>query len=262
MSILYYGSDGKIHGLGDKNTLMHYNHNHDALGRFARTWGVDYDDPFEKFLGDYIVDGSDTYRRREDSGSEETNDIEDRGYTYVYDPADSRDEEFYTQFGNRIIDKQFGNDGKIAGYESAGKAFCDHIFDTDDYNEIKYTDTTFRDRQKRAGEEHVMSLLSAPYDPGKSPEENRTNYENRLREYGASTLGSGMGAQRHPWLDEEMMEEGKRDSDTARNDAARRIADELKNEGYIGMRDFKDIDGSAGVESATILFDEKRKMRR
>ncbi len=39
MSILYYGSDGKIHGLGDKNTLMHYNHNHDKLGRFARSNG-------------------------------------------------------------------------------------------------------------------------------------------------------------------------------------------------------------------------------
>lgn len=39
MSILYYGTDGKIHGLGDKNTLMHYNHNHDKLGRFAKSNG-------------------------------------------------------------------------------------------------------------------------------------------------------------------------------------------------------------------------------
>lgn len=37
MSILYYGFDGKVHGLGDKNTLIHYNHNHDKLGRFARS---------------------------------------------------------------------------------------------------------------------------------------------------------------------------------------------------------------------------------
>lgn len=37
MSILYYGSDGKIHGLGDKNMLAHYNHNHDKLGRFAKS---------------------------------------------------------------------------------------------------------------------------------------------------------------------------------------------------------------------------------
>lgn len=40
MSILYYGSDGRVHGLGDKNTLMHYNHNHDKLGRFAKSNGV------------------------------------------------------------------------------------------------------------------------------------------------------------------------------------------------------------------------------
>lgn len=35
MSILYYGTDGIVHRLGDMNMLMHYNHNHDALGRFA-----------------------------------------------------------------------------------------------------------------------------------------------------------------------------------------------------------------------------------
>lgn len=34
MNIYYYGSDGLIYSLGD-NELYHYNHNHDALGRFA-----------------------------------------------------------------------------------------------------------------------------------------------------------------------------------------------------------------------------------
>lgn len=64
----------------------------------------------------------------------------------------------------------------------------------------------------------------------------------------------------HPWLDEEAKEEGKRDGDTVRNDVARRIADNLKDEGFIGMRDFKDIGGNAGVDSATILFG-KRKLK-
>lgn len=248
--------------------LVHYNHNHDSLGRFAkRKWGVDYGDPStfssdNKYLGDYEVDASDVYRRRENSNRKETNDIEDRGYTYVYDPSDSRDEEFYTQFGDRIIDNSFGEDGKIAGYETAGKAFVDHIFDTDDYGEIDWVDSKFRDYQRRAGEDFVMSLLEAPYDPGKSSEENRSNYEDRLQKYGATVLGIGMGAKRNPELDEEWKEEGKRDPDTALNDAARRIADELADEGYIGMRDFKDIGGNAGVESATILFDKKHRMRR
>lgn len=39
MSILYYGADGCIHQLGD-NELTHYNHNHDALGRFAKSSGA------------------------------------------------------------------------------------------------------------------------------------------------------------------------------------------------------------------------------
>lgn len=224
-------------------------------GVLGMKWGVRKDD-----TADIYVNAEDVYRRREDSGSKVTNDIENRGYTYVYDPGNARDDEFYTQFGKRIIDKEFGESGKIAGYESAGKIFADHIFDTNDFHEVKYTDTMFRTYQKQAGEKDIMSLMSAPYNPNKSPEENRSNYEDRLKKYGAAVLGSGMGVQRHPWLDEEQREEGSRDIDTARNDAARRIADVLKDEGYIGMRDFKDIGGNAGIESATILFDKKRKM--
>ena len=245
--------------------LFHYNHNHDPRdGRFtsgSKKWGSWRSDDDERYLGDYYVDSTDIHRRREDSGSEESDDINDRGYTYVYDPSDSRDDDFYTQFGQRTIDDVFGEEGKIAGYESAGKAFCDHIFDTNDYDEVKYTDTTFRNLQKRNGENYVMSLLEAPYDPDKSSDENRSSYEDRLVEYGASAIGIGMGAKRHPWLDEEAKEVGGRDGDTVRNDAARRVADILKEDGYIGMRDFKDIGGNADVESATILFGE-RKMRR
>ena len=231
-------------------------------GVLGMKWGIRKDD-----TGDIYVDADDVYRRRESSNKEPSNDIEERGYTYVYDPSNSRDEEFYTQFGNQVVDKTFGENGKIAGYESAGKAFCDNIFDTDDFNEIKATDTMFKSAQKEAGEKYVMSLLQAPYDPSKSPRENKADYladpdrVNRLIKYGARTLGSGMGAERHPWLDdEEHREEGGRDPDTARNDAARRVADVLKNEGYIGMRDFKDIAGTAGVESPTILFNKDRNM--
>lgn len=243
--------------------LIHYNHNHDRLGRFARSrWGSLSSYNSEKDLGDIEVSADDTYRRREPINREPTNDIDDRGYTYVYNPANKRDDEFYEQFGSRIIDRKFGEFGRIAGYDSVGKAFCDHIFDTDDYHEVKYTDTMFKSAQKEAGESFVMSLLSAPYSPQKSPAENRSYYEDRLRKYGARTIGSGMGAQRHPWLDEEQREEGSRDSDTARNDAARRIADVLRDEGYIGMRDFKDIASDAvGLESATILFNKYRNMR-
>ena len=243
------------------NYLIHFNDKHDALGRFARKWGSFRNSP-GGYQGDYEVDANDVHRRREDSGSKEINDLDNRGYTYVYDPNDVRDDEFYTQFGNRTVDEVFGGAGKIAGYESAGRAFCDHIFDTDDSDEIKYTDTIFRNEQRRAGEEYVMSLMSAPYDTRKTPEENRSIYEDRLAKYGPVTLGIGMGSKRHPWLDDEMREEGKRDGDTVRNDAARRVADELADEGYIGMRDFKDIGGNADVESATILFDKRNKMRR
>lgn len=35
MYIEYYADDGRIKYLGDNNELFHYNHNHDALGRFA-----------------------------------------------------------------------------------------------------------------------------------------------------------------------------------------------------------------------------------
>lgn len=38
MYIYYKGSDGSVRTLGD-NELAHYNHNHDALGRFARGSG-------------------------------------------------------------------------------------------------------------------------------------------------------------------------------------------------------------------------------
>lgn len=37
MDILYFGSDGMIRALGDTNFFSHYNHNHDKLGRFARS---------------------------------------------------------------------------------------------------------------------------------------------------------------------------------------------------------------------------------
>ena len=228
----------------------------------GQKWGVWNRDTKKRYLGDYEFNSNDIHRRREDSNSKVTNDIEERGYTYVYDPSDSRDDDFYTQFGKRIIDEKFGDSGKIAGYESAGKAFCDHIFETDDYNEIKYTDTAFRSAQRQNGEKFVMSLLETPYDPTKSSDENKTNYENRLKEYGAETLGVGMGSERHPWLDEEAKEEGRRDGDTARNDAARRVADSLRDEGYAGMRDFKDIGGNADVESATILFDKRKMYKR
>lgn len=227
----------------------------------GQRWGVWNSETRERYLGDYDVEPNDVYRRREDSGSDNTDDINERGYTYVYDPSNARDDEFYTQFGNKILDNPFGDAGKIAGYESAGRAFCDHIFDTDDYNEIKYTDTIFKNEQKHAGEDFVMSLMQAPYNPSKSADENRDAYETRIKDYGATVLGIGMGSQRHPWLDEEQKEEGKRDGDTVRNDVARRIADNLSDEGYVGMRDFKDIGGNAGVDSATILFDKKRKMR-
>lgn len=40
MYIEYYASDGSVRGLGD-NELQHYNHKHDALGRFARGSGGD-----------------------------------------------------------------------------------------------------------------------------------------------------------------------------------------------------------------------------
>ena len=39
MYIEYYASDGSLMCLGDVNELYHYNHNHDALGRFASKVG-------------------------------------------------------------------------------------------------------------------------------------------------------------------------------------------------------------------------------
>ena len=39
MYIEYYGNDGSLRYLGDVNELYHYNHNHDALGRFAKSVG-------------------------------------------------------------------------------------------------------------------------------------------------------------------------------------------------------------------------------
>ena len=38
MTVYYCGSDGRVRGLGD-NELIHFNHNHDRLGRFARSNG-------------------------------------------------------------------------------------------------------------------------------------------------------------------------------------------------------------------------------
>lgn len=46
MYIYYQGSDGSIRTLGD-NELVHYNHNHDALGRFARSAGASIRRSFE-----------------------------------------------------------------------------------------------------------------------------------------------------------------------------------------------------------------------
>ena len=40
MYIEYYASDGSLMCLGDVNELCHYNHNHDALGRFAKSAGA------------------------------------------------------------------------------------------------------------------------------------------------------------------------------------------------------------------------------
>lgn len=39
MYIEYYANDGSIKSLGD-NELAHYNHNHDALGRFSKSSGA------------------------------------------------------------------------------------------------------------------------------------------------------------------------------------------------------------------------------
>lgn len=38
MTVYYCGSDGRVRGLGD-NELIHFNHNHDRLGRFSRSNG-------------------------------------------------------------------------------------------------------------------------------------------------------------------------------------------------------------------------------
>lgn len=40
MYIEYYANDGSLRYLGDVNELYHYNHNHDALGRFAKSAGA------------------------------------------------------------------------------------------------------------------------------------------------------------------------------------------------------------------------------
>ena len=39
MYIEYYANDGSLRYLGDANELYHYNHNHDALGRFSKSVG-------------------------------------------------------------------------------------------------------------------------------------------------------------------------------------------------------------------------------
>lgn len=65
MSILYYGSDGKIHELGDKNTLMHYNHNHDSLGRFAKSTATKAWNSYYYGNSNGPLSGSDDYAKKE-----------------------------------------------------------------------------------------------------------------------------------------------------------------------------------------------------
>jgi hypothetical protein len=53
MNIYYYGNDGNIRNLGD-DELIHYNHNHDALGRFAKSSGArSYEKAIKKHTSNY-----------------------------------------------------------------------------------------------------------------------------------------------------------------------------------------------------------------
>jgi hypothetical protein len=53
MYIYYQGSDGSIRTLGD-NELAHYNHNHDSLGRFAKSAGASIKRSFENDAADSV----------------------------------------------------------------------------------------------------------------------------------------------------------------------------------------------------------------
>lgn len=199
---------------------------------------------------DYTVSkGTSVFRRT--SSDKETND--NNPYTYTYDYDNTKDNNFYSQFGSKVTQYTVNDDIRLAGKRTLGKAFVDKMLQLEDEEDIEAMDTLYYDQTKRTGEKYIEDLFSVPYNPSK--------YIETLERNGADIVGRMLATQRNDKKDEKMKRRGMRDSDTAANDLGRSIVEKLLNDGYSGMRDYNDYGSGAGVTTPTIVFDPSERLK-
>ena len=212
---------------------------------------------------DYVIPKGTTVQRNSQSNSESTDKLIDdkRPYSYVYDESNDRDKNFYSQFGKKVTSYEFEKEAKVAGMSSIAKALEEEYFDKpiDDIDETEFQALNIRLRKYSNKE---VSATYAPYDPKKSPEENKKHYEDIFTKAAAQTVGTAASQKRDDEWDKEEREYGSRHLPTATNDIAVKVINNLSQKGYSAIRDYTDLGGNAGVVTPTIIYDENATKKR
>lgn len=219
--------------------------------RYGSSLTKTYDD--DDYDGDYTLSkGSSVFRRTQ---SNNDNDFSNSKYTYTYDYDNSKDDNFYKQFGSKVTEYKLDNDTLLAGKKTLGEAFVKKMLTLDNEDDIDAMDTLYYESRSRLGNDYVEDLFTLPYEPSKHME--------ALQKAGADMVSRMLSSQRNEAKDEKMKRRGMRDSNTAANDIGRSIVDDLLRGGYSGIRDYNDH-GSAGanVDTPTVFFDPNQKLKR
>lgn len=153
----------------------------DVYGNHSKRWDT----------GDYTIPKGTVVSRNTQSNSQSSDRLitSDKPYSYVYDQNNERDRDFYGQFGKKISSYEFQDDVKVAGIDSIAKAVEEEFFDKPiseiDEEEIKYFDTVMK---KNSNKE--VGITYAPYDPKKTPEENKKHYQETFAKAAARSIGN------------------------------------------------------------------------
>ena len=206
----------------------------------------------DNYDGDYSVKkGTSIFRRTSSDGND---DFSNSKYTYTYDYDNSKDDDFYKQFGKKISEYEISDDTKLAGKKTLGKAFVERMLKLDNEDDIEAMDMLYYDAKRRLGKDYVEDLFTVPFKPSEHLE--------ALEKAGADMVSRMLATQRHDAKDEKMKKRGTRDYDTAANDIGLSIVEKLLGDGYSGMRDYNDHGSAANVDTPTIFFDPEKKLRK
>lgn len=198
---------------------------------------------------DYILPKNSFINRRIDSRNDNYNFSEDDKYTYTYDYDNDKDNNFYKQFGNKVLEYSINDDVKLAGLKSSGKTFVDTILKQTDEEVLENVDIFYEEVQKRHGVKNIESLLAQPLNTS------------ALEKYGGELGSKLISLQRHDAFDEKMKKRGMRDVDTSANDVGRMFVSDLLNKGYGGIRDYNDYGSNADVLTPTVLFEPDKRLK-